>query len=189
MAAAPPSDDPSPTSAPPAGWLLRVDRSVLDVGATLAEHGQLYRCPIAPGPTADALAPGQPCFLARTDRNGVVGLWAVGEVVAPVLHLPAGTPVLPAEVDADPAAARCYAEVELLPLAKPIAASKLAEDEALAGSPLTETEGDVGPWPLTGAHVRAIEALEFWIDPPTDEQRAALDALLAAEDELLPDES
>lgn len=170
-----------------AGWVLHVDRATLDVAATLAEHGQIYRCPVPPGRLAEAMGPGQPCFLVRTDRNAVVGLWAIGEVVAPCLAVPAGTPALPAEVDVDPDVDRHYAEVELLPLSKAISVDKLQAIAELGTSPVTTPDRGVGPWPLTADQVRAIEALDVWIEPPSDEQRARLDALLAAEDEILPD--
>jgi hypothetical protein len=181
-------DDPT-TAAPAAGWVLRASRAELDVDALLERFGQLHRIPVGAGDAAAQLQPGQPCFLVRTDRARVVGLWAIGEVVAPVLHLPAGTPVLPAEGPlgtTDETAERTYAEVELLPVAKPVALEALLTDDRLARSPLTGA-GEPGraPLPLTREQVRAIEAVELWIEEPSEEQRRALDRLLADEDPIL----
>lgn len=179
------TDDPAPR-----GWVLRASGESLDIDALLARFGQVHRVPV---PEGSELDPGSPCFLLRTDRNRVVGLWAVGEVVASVLHLPPGTPLLPAEEPLGPAAGnvdaavgRTYAEVELLPLAKPIPVDALLDDARLARSALaTWSDGELAPLPLLAKHVRALESVEWWIEAPTDEQRAELDRLLAAEDPIL----
>ncbi len=185
------SDDTRATDAshaPPAGWVLRAGSGDLDLDGLLERFGQIHRVPVASGSTLEV---GTPCFLVRTDRNRVVGLWAVGEVVAPVLDLPAGTEVLPAESllgAIDAAVARSYAEVELLALAKPIALASLLEDARLARSELA-TDPDLAepraPVPLRIGEVRALEATEWWIDEPSEAQRAELDRLLAAEDPIL----
>ena len=41
------------------------------------------------------------------------------------------------------------------------------------------------PVPLRIGEVRALEATEWWIDEPSEAQRAELDRLLAAEDPIL----
>src|SRR4051812_22851304 len=79
-------------------WGLGVGSADLDVEGALDRFGQVYRCPITPSERAEQMGPGQPCVLVRTDRSKVMGIWAVGEVVAPTLSLPAGTRVLPGEV-------------------------------------------------------------------------------------------
>ncbi|MEZ5138474.1 MAG: hypothetical protein R2702_07465 [Acidimicrobiales bacterium] len=182
-----PTDEPGRA----AGWALRTSREAIDLDGLLARFGQLHRIPIEPGPVADELAPGTPCFLVRTDRDRVVGLWAVGEVVAPTLALPAGTPLLPAEEPLgaiDPAGARCYAEVELLPLAKAIPLEVLLDDARLSRSELAgAADGTHRPLRLRAGEVRALESIEWWIDEPDDDQRRDLDRLLAAEDPLLDD--
>lgn len=182
-------DDPTE---PAAGWVLRTSSAALDLDAVLERFGQLHRIPIAAGARADALAPGTPCFLVRTDRNRVVGLWGIGEIVAPSLSLPAGTPLLPAEEPLgaviDPAEARTYAEVELLALAKPVPLDALLADAHLERSELGASGRDRAPdepLRLRAAEVRSIEALELWLEEPDDEQRRALDRLLAAEDPIL----
>jgi hypothetical protein len=170
-------------------WVLRLSGAELDVDGVLERFGQVYRCPIEPSDRAELLAPGQPCFLIRTDRSKVVGIWAVGEVVAPTLTLPAGTELLPGEAAMKPslavADARTYAEVELVPLSKAIALDKLRADPVLARSEPVASPDLSDPLVLTPAEVRALEAIDFWMEPPTDEQRSALDRLLAAEDDLL----
>lgn len=172
----------------PAGWLAWEGADTAAVDAMLARFGQVYRLALPDGPPRPAPAPGQPCFLVRTDRSRVVGIWAVGEVVAPCLTVPAGTPPLPAEPELGPAgsdAERCYAEVELFPLAKPLALDRLRSAPPLADGALA----DPGPRPvlraLDRAQVRAVEGMEFWIEAPDDDQRRALDDLLAAEDAAL----
>lgn len=163
----------------------------MDLDGLLERFGQVHRVPVRPGDRADALAPGTPCFLVRTDRHRVVGLWAVGEVVAPALSVPAGTPALPAEEPlglVDVQVARTYAEVELLPIAKPIALDALLADARLARSELGDRGADLDegdPLRLRAAELRAIEEIDLWIDEPDDEQRRALDDLLAAEDPIL----
>jgi len=189
-----PADDDHPNRA--AGWVLRADATA-GIETQLERFGQVFRVPIAPGPRAAALGAGQPCFLLRTDRSKVVGLWAVGEVVAPTLDLPGGLPLLPGEEamgnssageDRRHEDARTYAEVELLPLAKAIAIDTVLEDARLARSEMAQWQIEAHPGEplaLTSGEVRAIEAIEWWIDAPTDEQRAVLDALLASEDAIL----
>lgn len=78
------------------GWMLRGSRATFDVAPMLERYGQIYRHPVAPGERAELMAPGQPCFLHLGDTSRVVGLWAIGEVVAPVLELDG---VLHAEVE------------------------------------------------------------------------------------------
>ncbi len=179
----------------PAGWVLLSSSAAMDLDGAWERFGQVHRVPVPADTDLDAILPGTPCFLVRTDRNRVVGLWAVGEVVAPPLALPAGTPVLPAEAPLgaiDPSVPRTYAEVELLALAKAVPLTTLVEDARLARSPLggrrpaIELGSDPGtPIALPSSAVRALEALEWWIEEPTDEQRRALDRLLAEEDPLL----
>jgi hypothetical protein len=185
------ADDVTRDERPAAGWVLHASSAVLAIDALIERFGQLHRIPIAAGAAAD-LEPGQPCFFVRTDRSRVVGLCAVGEIVAPALALPAGTPLLPAEeplATASAEAARTYAEVELLPIAKAVALDSLLADDALGRSSLAlvarAATGPCEPLALTTSEVRALEAIEFWIDEPADEQRRALDRLLAAEDPIL----
>ena len=162
-------------------WVLRASSDDVDIDAMLERFGQIYRCPISPSERADQMGPGQPVFLVRTDRSRVVGVWAVGEVVAPVLVLGADSERLPGEAQIPAtgragADARTYAEVELLPLAKAISLDKLRADPGLAASELVSTPDLLDPLVLTPHEVRAIEAMEFWIETPSEEQRAALDA-------------
>ncbi|WP_426571165.1 hypothetical protein [Aquihabitans sp. McL0605] len=185
----PPADPTTDGELPFGGWVLRAGQDALDVDAALARFGQVWRCPIPSSERAAQMEPGQPCFLVRTDRSRVIGIWAVGEVVAPCLSLPAGTALLPGEAgivpDGTETLARSYAEVELLPLAKPIALDKLLADPVLAASELGRAADLLDPLALTPRELRAVEAIEFWMEPPSDELRAALDAVLAREDDIL----
>lgn len=186
--------DPAPD---PAGWALLADRTTPGVAASLERFGSIYRHPLPDGgPVPQGMRPGLPCVLLSLDRSRVAGLWAIGEVVADPLTLPAGFPWTPAERPLLPAdapevpPARRWAEVELLPLDKPMPFEALASARDLAGSALVDPRAlppVPGPVPLTAAHVRAIESLDTWLDEPTDAQRRALDDLLAAEDALLPE--
>ncbi len=177
-------------AAEPAGWLLVGDRTQLDATAVLARHGTVFRWPIAGADAerAQAMAPGQPCFLYLTDRARTIGLWAVGSVVAPVLALPAGTPLLPGEAalepSPDPAAARLWAEIELLAMDKPIPRDTLLEHRVLARSEMVDAEAP-SLVALRRKEVHALESFDFWLVQPDEDQRARLDALLAAEDDLL----
>ena len=184
-----PADRTDRDETPFGAWVLRVSGDEIDVDAVLDRFGQVYRVPITPSERADQLDAGQPCVLIRTDRSKVVGIWAIGEVVAACLAVPAGTDLLPAEVPLGPTVTsdrdRCYAEVELLPLAKPISLDKVRADDVLARSEVITAADLADPLVLTPAEVRAVEAFEFWIEPPSDEQRSALDRLLAAEDDLI----
>lgn len=186
----------------PAGWALLADRTTPGVAASLERFGSIYRHPLlldGSGLDGSGLAdprPGQPCILLSLDRSRVAGLWAIGEVVADPLDLPAGfpwtpaeRPLLPDDAPAEPPARR-WAEVELLLLDKPVAFEALASVPGLAGTSLVDPAAlppVPGPVPLTAAQVRAIESLDTWLDEPTDAQRTALDELLAAEDALLPE--
>lgn len=158
--------------------MLRGDRNTVDLTPMVETFGQIYRYPVEPGERADLMAPGQPCFLFRTDTAHVVGLWAIGEVVAPVLALP----VDPAHPDGPTV---LHAEVEMLMLQKPIAAAKLREEATLEASELFTEPGRVNPLVLEPRAVRAIEGFEFELVAPTPEQSDRLDALLAAEDAAL----
>jgi hypothetical protein len=172
-----------------AGWALVGGRDRLDVPAVLERHGAVYRWPLGSTTLGDELAPGQPCFLYATDRSRTVGLWAVGSIVAPVLELAAGTPLLPGEAALlpvpDPAEPRRWVEVELLGLEKAIAGDVLAEHPVLGASALFADEAAGPVRPLTRREVRALESLDFWLADPDEGARAALDALLASEDDLL----
>lgn len=167
----------TPEGTPIGGWVLRGDRATFDVAPMLDRFGQIYRYPVTPGPRAELMAPGQPCFLYLTDTSRVVGLWAVGEVVAPVLAVPIDP--------SDPAPGlgpRLLAEVEMLPLRKAIPARDLRKDPALSGSEVFTDPSRANPLVLQPREVRAIEGYEFELVPPSPEQSERLDALLAAED-------
>ena len=167
-----PDHAPPPPAPAPAGWLLVADRSVLDIDPMIEAVGQVYRYPVADAGRAAALAAGQPCFLLRTDRSKVIGLWAVGEVVGESAPL----------ADDDGAEPRWAAEVELLPLEKAIARTKLIDHAVLADGPVaTATFADT-PIPLDRREVRALETFDFWMVDPRPDQRDALDALLDAEE-------
>lgn len=165
------TDDGTPVG----GWVLRGDRSVFDIGPMIERFGQVYRYPVDPGERADLMAAGQPCFLYLTDTSRVVGLWGVGEVVAPVLPV-AGDGTHQGGTD------ELLAEVEMLLLQKPIPADKLRADPVLAASELFTAPGRPNPLVLEPAAVRAIEGFDFDLIVPTDEQVERLDALLAAEE-------
>jgi hypothetical protein len=173
-----PEPDDDRTSPSPAGWLLVADGSVLDIDPMIEAVGQVYRYPVADAGRAAELTAGQPCFLLRTDRSKVIGLWAVGEVVGESA---------PLADDDDPAAGggaelRWAAEVELLPLEKAIARTKLIDHAVLADGPVaTATFADT-PVPLDRRQVRALETFDFWLVDPRPDQRDALDALLDAEE-------
>lgn len=185
------------TAPDPAGWALLADRSTPGVTASLGRFGSIYRHPLPLGPAQRAaLRPGHPCVLLSLDRSRVAGLWAIGEIVAEPLDLPAGFPWTPAErpllADDGPEVppARCWAEVELLPLDKPVAFEVLASVSGLAGTSLVDPGAlppVPGPVPLSAGQLRAIESLDTWLEEPTDEQRTALDELLLAEEALLPE--
>jgi hypothetical protein len=126
---------------------------------------------VADADRAGTMAPGQPCFLVRTDRSKVIGLWAVGEVVGPSAPL-AGSGDGP----------QWCAEVELLPLEKAIARTKLVAHDVLAGGAVATASFADTPVPLSRREVRALESFDFWMVDPRPDQQAALDALLEAEE-------
>ena len=175
-----PSVDDAPATSPLGGWVLHSGSDQLDLTAMLDRFGLVYRHQVATEGRAAEMAPGQPCFLLRTDRSRVVGLWAVGEVVGPAEVVPA-TMVPAAKGEATGDAHRCV-EVELLALDKPIALDKLIAKAPLSTSELATWDQHPNPLRLGPAEVRAIEAIEFWLTEPTDDQRRAFDQLLAAED-------
>jgi hypothetical protein len=178
----------------PRGWALIADRSTPGAGRSIERFGLVYRHPL-PLDGDDTMVAGQPCMLLQVDTSRVVGLWAIGEVVAEPLHLPASFAWSPAELpllaevpDGDPPERR-WAEVELLPLEKPLPIDRLASHRDLASSPLVDARvrpPAPGPMPLSSAEVRAIESFDAWLVEPDPEARRALDDLLEAEEHLLP---
>lgn len=163
---------------PIGGWALRSDPATFDAFGMIAEFGQVWRHPVEPGPLADLMDAGQPCFLIVLDRSRVVGLWALGEVVAPATTITIETPE--GEVTE-----QTFAELELLPLAKGIALEKLAEHRVLAASALVTATDAPNPIVLRPEEVRALEEIEFEIVPPSAEQLLALDEVLGDEDDGL----
>ena len=172
---------------PAPAWALVVGREDLDVEAMAVAFGVLYRVALDPRTDAAAIEPGHRCVLFRTDRSRTVGVWAIGEVVAPVLELSAGDPLLPGEAPFRPAEGepRRYAEVELALLEKPLSVDRLRGDPVLAASTLLREE-PTQLVALAPEELRAIEALDFWLIEPDDDQRHRFDQLLAEEDDLLP---
>ena len=169
----------------PAGFVVVTPPDGPDLQAVVDRYGCAFRLPVAADETSARLRPGAPCFLFRTDRSRVVGIWAIGEVVADRLDLPAGAPPLAGEAGllapGGEAVARSYAEVELLPLEKPISADALRNDRVLGEHALGAGDPAPGLLALTSAEVRALGRFDFWLVDPSDEQRAALDAVLDAE--------
>src|SRR4051812_19692634 len=153
------------------GWVLRADPARFDVEPMIQEFGQVFRYPIDPSDRADLLDAGQPCFLFRSETSRVVGIWAIGEVVAPAFSAP---------VDPDDRGSgeQLFAEVELLPLAKGIAVGKLRDDPTLGASELFTDPDRPDPVVLRPEEVRAIEEFDFTIVDPTDEQLERLEAVL-----------
>lgn len=168
-----PDDDRSPA---PAGWLLVADQRVLDIDPMIEAVGQVYRYPVADAVRAAAMEPGQPCFLLRTDRSKVVGLWAVGEVVGE------SAPLADGSEGAGDGESRWAAEVELLPLEKAIARTKLLGHKVLATGTVADAAFADTPVPLLRREVRALETFDFFLVEPRPDQRDALDALLDAEE-------
>lgn len=160
---------------PIAGWVLRADRAVFDVGAMIEEYGQVFRHPVEAGERADHMEPGQPCFLFVTDTSRVVGIGAIGEVVAPVL-------VAPVDIDDPESAEQSYAEVELLPLEKAIPLTKVREHPVLGQSEIVTGADLANPLALSIEEVRAIEGFEFTFLEPTEEQAERLADALGAEE-------
>ena len=185
-----PVNEPSTSEAhaPPAGWLLVADQPTLDVEVMLRRFGQVYRYPVGDNDEARLLDAGQPCFLVRTDRSKVIGIWAIGEAVAPCLALDPALehPAAGRAEPLDPDGRQLHAEVELLPLQKPLALTKLLDDDVLGPGALATATERRGLVPLSRREVRAIESFDFWIEEPTDDQRRALDELLELEEATQP---
>lgn len=160
---------------PIGGWVLRADPTVFDVLPMIEEYGQVFRYPLEANDRTALMDSGQPCFLFLGDTSKVVGIWAVGEVAAPVFS----APVDPDDPDAGE---QLFAEVELLPLAKPIALAKLTADPAMASSELVTAPEQPNPLVLPPAAVRAIEANDFDFVPPTEEQLARIEEVLGPDD-------
>lgn len=164
---------------PIGGWALRAGPGGFDVAATLAEYGQVFRFPLDPSDRADQMDAGQPCFLYSADSSRVMGIWAIGEVVAPVAEI-----AIDAE-DPDSLETQLYAEVELFSLAKPISIDKLRAHKVLAKGELVTDQDQANPVVLRPEEVRAIEEFEFDIVEPTEEQLARLDEVLGADDGMV----
>lgn len=163
---------------PIGGWVLRAEPGGFDVAGTLAEFGQVFRFPLDPSARAHLLDAGQPCFLYSADTSKVVGIWAIGEVVAP-------TTLIELESADGTTQEQLYAEVELLPLAKPISVDTLAQHKVLAQGELLTVPGQANPIVLRPEEVRAIEEFDFDFTEPTDEQIARVEEVLGAKDGMV----
>ena len=161
---------------PIGGWVLRADPETFDVGPMLEEFGQVFRYPLPPSDRIHDMAPGQPCFLFLADTSRVVGIWAVGEVVAPTF-------IAPVDPDDPGAGEQAFAEVELLPLEKAIALGKLQAHAAFAGGELVSSPDQANPVLLRPDEVRAIEEFDFTIIEPSDEQLARLEEVLGDDED------
>ena len=149
---------------PVGGWVLRAEPRGFDVAATLKTYGQVFWFPLEPSDRTALLAPGQPCYLYAAATTRVMGVWAVGEVVAPVLPVAGHTSVL--------------AEVELLALAKPLSIEKLRADRVLADSELCSAPDQPSPLVLRRRERRALEAFDFEIVEPSEDQRRLVERAL-----------
>jgi len=179
-------DRPLTTDGPIAGWVLRAEPGGFDVAATLAEFGQVFRFPLDANDRTEAMDAGQPCFLYSADTSKVVGIWAIGEVVAPATRVDLGADDGDdTETDEKAAAAQLYAEVELLPLVKPLSVDKLRKHPVLAESEVLGTPGPANPFVLRPEEVRAIEEQDFDFAEPTEAQLARLDEVLGADDGMV----
>lgn len=169
---------------PPRSWIVVDDGSDGLVASSLQRFGSIYRLGLGAGPP-DAPRSGDRVALVRTDRSRVVGLWAMGQAVAEPLQRGAGQAALAGEpASVEPAGARTYAEVELLPTAKPIPLAELAAIDVLAPA-VAQIDAGARLVELSRAQRAALEGLDVWLEEPTDEQRLALDDLLAIEDDVL----
>lgn len=178
----------TPEGSPVGGWVLRAARAAVAFDAMVERFGQVFRARVEPSGLVDLLAPGQPCFLLLTDRSRVIGLWAIGEVVAPPLELTTDRSGLGL-------VAGRYAEVEMLALAKPLPLDRLVAHAALGQSALAAALPAPAPTPaspatgpgaevlaLAPAEVRALESFDFELVAPTADQADRLDRVFAAED-------
>jgi hypothetical protein len=148
----------TPEGSPVGGWVLRASRAAVAFDAMVERFGQVFRARVVPSGLVELLAPGQPCFLLLTDRSRVVGLWAIGEVVAPPLELTtdrSGLGLAPGR----------YAEVEMLALAKPLPLDRLVAHKALGQSALAAPLPAPTPTPPSPAAGRSTSS--SWRRTPT----------------------
>lgn len=150
--------------------MLRADPGTLDVAAAFARYGQVFRFPLPAGERAEQMAAGQPCYLFSAATSRVVGVWGVGEVVGPVLEL--------TDAQAAVVGHPLLAEVEVLALAKPITVDRLRDHRVLGQGELLRETDRPNPVVLRPEELRALEAFEFEIVPPTEDQRALVETAL-----------
>ena len=175
MADGPTTEDGKPIG----GWVLRADPGGFDVAGTIAEFGQVFRFPLDLSPRAALMDAGQPCFLYSGDTSKVVGIWAVGEVVGPV------TTVTTTDDDGNEVEQQHFAEVELLPLEKPIAHGKLKDHRVLATGELLTSPTQPNPGVLRPEEVRGLEEFDFAFVEPTDAQMDRLAEVLGQDEDGL----
>ena len=174
MSDAPRTDDGKPIG----GWVLKADPSVFDVSQMLEDFGQVFRYPVEPGSRADLMDAGQPCFLFQGDTSRVVGIWAVGEVVATCFSAPL-------DADNPDAGEQLFAEVELLPLEKGIPIDKIKAHKVLAQGELVSDPNRANPIVLRPEEVRALEEFDFTFVEPTEQQAENLAEALGEETGLI----
>lgn len=180
MADAPTTEDGTPIG----GWVLK-SADAASVVADLKEFGQVYRFPVPPGPRADLLDAGQPCFLyVGEPGNPKVkpGIWAVGEVVGPTTVAIVEENESSATDGPSPETERLFAEVELLPLQTRITLGELNDHRVLVNSELIDRPDEPNPILLRPREVRALEEWEFAFVEPTPEQKERLDEVLDEDD-------
>lgn len=180
MADTPTTEDGTPIG----GWVLK-SADAASVIADLKEFGQVFRFPVPPGPRADLLDAGQPCFLYVAEPGNPKvkpGIWAVGEVVGPTTVAIVEENESSATDGPSPDTERLFAEVELLPLQTRITLGELNDHRVLVNSELVDRPDLPNPIVLRPREVRALEEWEFAFVEPTPEQVARLDEVLDEDD-------
>jgi len=169
---------------PIAGWVLK-SADAASIIADFKEFGQVFRFPVAPGPRADQLDAGQPCFLyVGEPGNAKVkpGIWAVGEVVGPVTVAAVDETESSATDGPSAEAERLFAEVELIPLQTRITLGELNDHRVLVDAELIDRPDVSNPVVLRPRELRALEEWDFALVEPTREQQARLDEVLDEDD-------
>jgi len=142
-----------------AAWLFKANPEVWDIFGHIRRGAPLDAWRMTPSYRVALVRPGHRAVLWITGQRGsghVPGVWAIGEVTGDPYE-DVGDPDDPLWIDlAARGRVRPYVEIDLRPLAAPVARLDLAADPRFVGAEILRSPRMGSPLALTGSELTAI---------------------------------